>query len=78
LWPIHLIVWTACKTHALDALVGVLDRALTRRYRGLAGHGDLEHVLDVQVIEDADVEHRMGYGAMLASIHQRPIQVWSR
>lgn len=77
-WPVHVIVWTECKTHALDALTSVLDRALTRRYRGLVGCGDLEHVLDVQVIDDADVENRMGYGAMLASIHQRPIQVWSR
>jgi hypothetical protein len=77
-WPIHVIVWTECKTHALNALTSVLDHALTRRYRGLVGRRDLEHVLDVQVIDDADVENRMGYGAMLASIHQRPIQVWSR
>jgi hypothetical protein len=76
--PIHVIVWTARKTRALDALIAVLDRAFTQRYRGLVGCGDLEHMLDVQVIDDADVESRIGYGAMLASIHQRPVQVWSR
>jgi hypothetical protein len=76
--PIHVIVWTARKTRALDALIAVLDRALALHYRDLVKFGDLEHILDVQVIDDVDVKSQMGYGAMLASIHQRPIQVWSR
>lgn len=76
--PIHVIVWTLRRTRALDALIAVLDRALTQHYQSLLDLEDLEHVLDVQVIDDADVANRRGYGAMLASIHQRPIQVWSR
>jgi hypothetical protein len=76
--PIHVIVWTARKTRALDSLIAGLDRALVAHYRGLVELGGLEHILDAQVIDDADVERRVGYGAMLASIHQRPIQVWSR
>jgi hypothetical protein len=76
--PIHAIVWTARKTRALDVLVAALDRALVKQYRELFGLEELEHMLDVQVIDDADVRGRMGYGAMLASIHQQPIQVWSR
>jgi hypothetical protein len=76
--PIHVIVWTDRKTRALDALIAVLDRSLAQCYRDLVGLSDLEHVLDVQVIDDADVERRIGYGAMLGSIYQRPIKVWSR
>jgi hypothetical protein len=30
------------------------------------------------VIDDADVKNRVGYGAMLSSLYQRPIQVWKR
>lgn len=76
--PIHMIVWTARKTHALDALLNVLDQALTQRYQALTGLARVEHLLDTQVIDDTQVDHRLGYGAMLVSIHQRPIEVWSR
>jgi hypothetical protein len=38
----------------------------------------LAHLLDVQVVEDIDVEERTGYGALLSSVHNRPIQVWER
>ena len=76
--PVHVIVWTRRRTRALNALIDVLNRALTQQYRGLVDREDLEHVLDVQVIDDTDVQGKIGYGAMLASIHQRPIQVWSR
>jgi hypothetical protein len=76
--PVHVIVWTTRKTRALDALIAGLDRALVQHYRGQVEPCGLEHILDAQVIDDADVKGRIGYGAMLVSIHQRPIQVWSR
>lgn len=76
--PIHVIVWTARKTRALDALIAVLDRALTQRYCKVVQPGGPDHLLDVQVVDDVEVENRTGYGAMLASIYQRPIRVWSR
>ncbi len=75
---IHLIVWAERKTSALDALVAALDRALTQDYGKLLDMEQLEHLLDVQVVDDADVEGRIGYGAMLSSLHQRPIQIWKR
>jgi hypothetical protein len=75
---IHLIVWAERKTGALDSLVGALDRALVERYNGVMGTHQLAHLLDVQVVDDADVNNRVGYGAMLSSLHQRPIQVWKR
>jgi len=75
---IHLIVWAERKTSALDSLVEALDRALVERYTDVIGTRQLAHLLDVQVVDDADVKNRAGYGAMLSSLYQRPIQVWKR
>jgi len=75
---VHLVVWAERKTSALDSLVGALDRALVQRYADVIGTHKLAHLLDVQVIDDDDVKNRVGYGAMLFSLHQRPIQVWER
>jgi hypothetical protein len=76
--PIHLILWTDRKTAALNAVVETWDRALTQRYAEIVGVRQPTHLLDVQVVDCADVEKRMGYGAMLTSLHHRPIQVWQR
>jgi hypothetical protein len=75
---IHLIVWAERKTGALGSLVAALDRALVERYNDVMGTHQLAHLLDVQMVDDADVNNRVGYGAMLSSLHQRPIQVWKR
>jgi hypothetical protein len=76
--PIHLIVWAERKTSALGSLVEVLDRAMVQHYTDVIGTCHLAHLLDVQVVDDADVKNRVGYGAMLSSLHLRPIQVWER
>lgn len=76
--PIHLVVHATRKTDALDALVRALDRALVKEYSDMIGAPKLVHLLDVQVIDDADVENHTGYGALLSSVHNRPIQVWER
>ena len=76
--PIHLIVWAQPKTAALHALADTWNHALSRSYAEIIGESQLAHVLDVQVVDDAEVERRIGYGALLSSIHNRPIQVWKR
>jgi hypothetical protein len=73
---LHLLVWTERKTEALKSLVALLDRSLAQSYGRLVGPRQLQHLLDVQVIDDADVEKRIGYGALLHSIHYRPLKVW--
>jgi len=76
--PIHLIVWTERKTGALASLVSGLDRALTAKYARMMGMDHKFFLLDVQVVDDSEVEARSGYGALLTSIHNCPLQVWKR
>jgi hypothetical protein len=76
--PIHLIIWTQRKTAALNAVVETWNRALAQGYAEMMGGGQPAHLLDVQMVDDADVEKRSGYGALLFSLHQRPLQIWRR
>ena len=73
---VRIIIWAERKTKAVDALVAALDRAMAQHYSHILGLHDLEHVLDVQVIDDEDVRTHTGYGALLQSVYQPPIQVW--
>ena len=73
---LHLLVWTQRKTEALNALVAMLDRALAQEFAATFGPQDLRHLLDVQIIDDVNVQERSGYGALLQSLHHRPIRVW--
>jgi hypothetical protein len=73
---VRIIIWAERKTKAVDALVAALDRAMVQHYSAMLGLHDLEHVLDVQVVDDEDMRSRTGYGALLQSVYQPPIQVW--
>jgi hypothetical protein len=75
---IYLIVWVRRKTSALSSLATALDRALAQCYANLIGTPRLTHLLEVQVIDDAEVKNRVGYGALLSSIHFPPTEVWKR
>ncbi len=75
---IHLIIWAGRKSNALDSLVKALDHAMTQHYADMIGAPGLAHLLDVQIVDDNDVQNRLGYGAMLASLYNRPIQIWER
>jgi hypothetical protein len=75
---LHLLVWTQRRTAALRALIASLDGALVRGYANVLGQSAPSSLLDVQVIDDADVGRRSGYAALLSSMYHRPIQVWQR
>lgn len=75
---VHLIVWTDRKTAALDSLLAILDRALAHVYADLLDKPQIKSLLDVQMIDNDDVDSCTGYGALLGSIHHRPIQIWAR
>jgi hypothetical protein len=59
-------------------MVKALDQALVRHYTKLADTPHLQRILDVQMVGDPEVEDRIGYGALLSSIHTPPLQVWKR
>ena len=76
--PIHLLVWAERKTAALSALAETLGRALAHQYAVMIGVPQPAHLLDVQVVDDADVDKRLGHAALLSSLYHRPIEVWRR
>jgi hypothetical protein len=66
------------KTAALSTLAETLSRALAKQYAVMIGVPQPAHLLDVQVVDDADVEKRFGYAGLLSSLHHRPVEVWRR
>lgn len=76
--PVHLIVWAERKTQALEAISGILNRALAGSYGQLVGNDAVTHMLDMQVVDDVDVKNRTGYGAVLSSLFNVPSKVWER
>jgi hypothetical protein len=75
---LHLIVHVSRQTAALNALVAILDRALVRVWADTLDRKPQQSLLDVHVIDDTAVASHMGYGALLQSVHNRPIQIWVR
>lgn len=74
-----MLRYSTRRTGALESLVTALDRALLiQRYAEVIGTRHLAHLLDVQIVDDDDVRNRVGYGAMLSSLHNRPIRIWER
>ena len=57
-----LLVWTRQRTAALDALLTAWEPALARAYRDTIGLQRRAPVLDVQIVDDTDVEGRVGAG----------------
>jgi hypothetical protein len=75
---VHMVVWTERKTAALAALVSTLDRALVEQMAEVFHLESKEYVLDIQMVDNAEVATRTGYGALLASLQHGPIQIWGR
>ena len=74
---VHIVIWARRKTTALTSLIEGLDRAVTAEFANRVGNKQTS-LLDVQVVDDAEVSSRMGFGAMLAWVHNRPLMVWKR
>lgn len=75
---VHLIVWAQPKTAALNSLITILNRALTRAFDDLASHRLPFYLLDVQVVDDLEVKRRAGYASLLFSPRVKPLRVWQR
>jgi hypothetical protein len=74
----HLIVLAKRKTSALDSLIVGLCRAVVQSYGRLFDKPQLRHLLDVQVIDNTELDARVGLGALMSSLHHRPSLVWKR
>ena len=77
---INLLVWAGRRTAALEALVSAASDELRKETAAFAcaKSNPLCWALDVQIVDDDQVETRRGYGAMIHSIHVRPIELWRR
>jgi hypothetical protein len=75
---ICLIVWVQRKTDALKSLVVALDRALVQGFLDLIGQPRLKHLLEVEVIDDAEAKKPFGYGAFLSSTCFPLTEIWRR
>jgi len=75
---IYVIIWVQRKTDAFKSLVAALDRALVQCYADLIGTPRLTHLLEVQLIDDADARNPVGYGAWLFSDHFPLTEIWRR
>lgn len=75
---LHLIVHASRQTAALNALIASLDQSLVQEWADALNRQPQQSLLDVHVIDDTAVTSHTGYGALLHSVHNRPIQVWTR
>jgi len=77
---INLLVWAGRKTAALEALVSAVSDELRKETAAFAcaKSNPLCWALDAQIVDDEQVQQRRGYGAIIQSVHVRPIELWSR
>ena len=75
---VHIFVWARRKTAALRSFSEAIDQAFVQSFCELMQTHQPEHLLDIQVVDDHDVDNRRGYGALLTSLHNRPLLVWKR
>lgn len=76
----HLIVWTTRKSPALNALVNSIINTVAEESRQIScPHANaLCHQIDINVVDDHEVNNRIGYGALVHSLYVRPIEIWHR
>ncbi len=75
---VHVIVYARRKTNALGSLLTALDRELVSSYAERMHCPDLMHLVDIQVVDDEEIANKIGYGALLTSLHHRPLPIWKR
>ena len=77
---LELIVRVTGQKDLLAPVVEILDRGLTAEYKTLLGPtvSTMSGFLTVDVIDDHDVQKRVGSGALVSSLHTRPLKAWSR
>lgn len=75
---VNLIARVSRKTKAFESLAQALSRALAVRYGELMAADNPIHVLSIHAIDTADINGRIGLGALVTSLHNQPMKVWRR
>ena len=77
---IHLIAWTSQKSAALASVISLLSLAVAEEHGrlGCPKANALCYRLNIQVVDDTEVNSRLGYGALINSLYVRPVQIWRR
>ncbi|MCA9871824.1 MAG: hypothetical protein H6649_06960 [Caldilineae bacterium] len=75
---VNLIARVTRKTKAFESLAQALSRALAVRYGELMATESPIHVLSIHAVDSADINGRIGLGALVTSLHNQPMKVWQR
>lgn len=77
---INLIARVSHKSSDLSSVVASLRSALAEECRrlGCPKCNALCSELDIQIVDEDEVEESIGYGALINSLHMRPMEVWCR
>lgn len=77
---INMIAWVDQKSAALSSVVNILGSALKDEFDLLdcPKANALCRMVDIKIIDDQEVRHRTGYGALVNSTFVRPLEVWHR
>ncbi|MGC9530263.1 MAG: hypothetical protein ACP5G2_06650 [Candidatus Bipolaricaulaceae bacterium] len=75
---VDVIVWVRRKTDAVESFLARLDYMLAKGVRALLGGRGPDQLFDVHLVDDAEVEGRKGFGAVLQSLWTAPVCIWKR
>ena len=76
--PLYLVICTRRQTAALVSLLAALDRVLRQSLADRCQTRQAAHVLNVHVVDEAEIRNQAGYAALLLAPCRQPDQVWKR
>jgi hypothetical protein len=76
----NLIARVSRKSAALSSVVASINSALAKECQqlGCPKANAMCYELDVEVVDEDEVQKRIGYGALISSLYVRPIEIWQR
>jgi hypothetical protein len=77
---LSLIAKVSRKNAGMSATLASLREALAKEHKrlGCPSANATCSQIELWAVDEAEVENRVGYGALLNSLHVRPIKVWPR
>lgn len=77
---IDIIIWVNERSDAIAFLLDRLNLFISTYYRGLFADraSRMRRMFDIHLVDDQEVKARVGYGAVLGSLHTRPVKIWAR